>query len=203
MPPYWRALYADIKFRNLKSARNYLIRADRLCKPLWSHAYIESGTFGGSTSDMMKGMNYHVALLADKVVLGGLEKLVNKHFKGKPMDHYLLKKELKDMFKVNEGKHLWDAEMVSEREHRRTFEEVVEEGAAGFDCENAQGTSLGVAAQSEWQNRKVFLMSCGGPVVATAGGGGGPVAAAAAGGTVVLAAAAAAAAAGGVASALR
>ena len=103
----------------MKSARNYLTRAEKLRKPLWTHSYIESGDFGRSTSDMMKGMNYHVALVANKlVVLGGLEKGVNKHFKGKPTDHYLLEKEMTDMFKVNDGKRLWDAEMVSERERR-------------------------------------------------------------------------------------
>ena len=69
LPPYWRALYGQIKFRDLKSARNYLTRAEKLRKPLWSHAYIKSGAFGCETSDMTKGMNYHVAVLADKLVL--------------------------------------------------------------------------------------------------------------------------------------
>ena len=126
MDPYWRARYADIKYRNLKSARNYLIRADKLRRPLWSHGYIESGAFGRNTSDMMKGMNYYVAVLADKLVLGGLEKGVNKHFKGKPKDHYLLEKELTVMFNVNEGKRLWDAEMVSEPERSRGGDEGAE-----------------------------------------------------------------------------
>ena len=124
--PYWRAQYATIKYRNLKSARDYLTRASKPRKPLWSHGYIESGAFGRETSDMMKGMNYHVAVLADKLVLGGLEARMKKHFKGKK--HYLLKTEAQAMFKVNEGKRLWDAEMVSKKaRHLPTMEELLEE----------------------------------------------------------------------------
>ena len=101
----------------MKSARDYLTRASKLRKPLWSHGHIESGAFGRETSDMMKGMNYYVAVLADKLVLGGLEARVEKHSKGKK--HHLLKLEAVAMFKVNEGKRLWDAEMVSEKARRR------------------------------------------------------------------------------------
>ena len=114
---YWRALYATIKYRNLKSARDYLTRASKLRFPLWSHGHIESGAFGRETADMMKGMNYHVAVLADKLVLGGLEARVKKHYQGD--SHYLLPAEAAAMFKVNEGKRLWDAEMVSEKARPR------------------------------------------------------------------------------------
>ena len=113
---YWRSQYATIKYRNLKSARDYLTRASKLRFPLWSHGHIESGSFGRDTADMMKGMNYHVAVLADKLVLGGLEARVEKHFQGD--SHYLLPAEAAVMFKVNEGKRLWDAEMVSEKARR-------------------------------------------------------------------------------------
>ena len=71
---------------------------------------------------MMKGMNYHVAVVADKLVLGGLEARVEKHFKGN--SHYLLPAEAAAMFKVNKGKRLWDAEMVSEKARPRQPEDA-------------------------------------------------------------------------------
>ena len=71
---------------------------------------------------MMKGMNYYVALLADKLVLGGLEARVEKHFPDG--NHYLLPAEAAVMFKVNEGKRLWDAEMVSEKARCRQADDA-------------------------------------------------------------------------------
>ena len=51
---------------------------------------------------------------------------MEKYFEGK--NHFLLKEEAEAMFKVNVGKRLWDAEMVSEKARRRpTNEKLLEE----------------------------------------------------------------------------
>ena len=65
-PPSFRSRFADLKLRNLKVTRDYFLKPSRLRKPLWTHKYLESGAFGRNSADMMLGLNYNVAVIADR-----------------------------------------------------------------------------------------------------------------------------------------
>ena len=83
----------------------------RLKSPLWSSDFVENGMFQLRQDDanICKGHNYQVALIWDRILDGGISKIIANH----DLTHYLTDSELSDFFTSNQYKCFWDTSGVT------------------------------------------------------------------------------------------
>ena len=83
-------------------------KQQRIKHRLWSCEYIEEGMFaiGQQNSNLCKGHNYHVALIYDRIIDGGITKDISfVHEDGR---HHLTDLQLEQWFESNDCKSFWD-----------------------------------------------------------------------------------------------
>ena len=83
-------------------------KQQRLKHRLWSCEYIEGEMFalGQQNSNLCKGHNYHVALIYDRIIDGGITKDISfVHEDGR---HHLTDLQLQQWFESNESSSFWD-----------------------------------------------------------------------------------------------